>query len=73
MPKGPDGHCRPVNVIGNAVHNTKIVTREIEDTALKQSAKRASDLAGVQACSKETIPQERSEIARLAAENLWKQ
>ena len=73
MPQGPNGQRHPVDVIGNAVQNTKIATREIEDKALKQSAKRASDLAGAQACLKETTPQERSEIARLAAENRWKQ
>lgn len=72
MPKGPQGQKRPSDVIGNAVHIARIATGELEDTALKQPAKRASGLAGAEARMKATTSQERSEIARLAAENRWK-
>ena len=72
MPKGPNGQRRPADVIGNAVHIARIATGEIEDTGLKQPAKRASGLAGAEARLKATSPQERSEIARLAAEKRWK-
>lgn len=72
MPQGPQGQKRPADVIGNAVHIARIATGEIEDTKLKQPAKRASGLAGAQARVDGTTPQERSEIARLAAENRWK-
>lgn len=72
MPQGPNGQKRPAHVVGNAVHIARIATGEIEDTALKQPAKRTSGLAGAEARLNATTPQERSEIARLAAENRWK-
>jgi hypothetical protein len=72
MPQGPHGQKRPADVIGNAVHIARIATGEIEDTTLKQPTKRASGLAGAQARVDATTPQERSEIARIAAENRWK-
>jgi hypothetical protein len=72
MPQGPQGQKRPADVIGNAVHIARIATGETEETGLKQPAKRASGLAGADARLKATSPQERSEIARIAAENRWK-
>ena len=72
MPQGPNGQKRPADVIGNAVHIARIATGETEDTALKHPAKRTSGLAGAKARLNATTPHERSEIARLAAENRWK-
>ena len=71
MPKGPQGQKRPADVIGNAVHVAKIATGEIEDTKLKQPAKRKSGLAGASARQKNTTPEERQEIARKAATARW--
>ena len=73
MPKGPQGQKRPADVIGNAVHIAKIATGEMEDTTLKQPAKRKSGLAGSSARKKNLTAKERSEIAKLAAEKRWKQ
>jgi hypothetical protein len=72
MPQGPNGQKRPADVIGNAVHIARIATGEIEDTGLKQPAKRASGLAGAKARIDATTEGERSETARLAAEKRWK-
>jgi hypothetical protein len=72
MPKGPNGQTRPADAIGLAVHIAKIATGETVDTVLKPPAKRASGVAGAKARLDATSPQERSEIARLAAENRWK-
>ena len=72
MPKGPNGQNRPADVIGNAVHIARIATGEIEDTELKQPAKRASGLAGAMARSDSLSEEDRREIAKLAAEVRWK-
>lgn len=71
MPKGPQGQKRPADVIGNAVHIARIATGEIEDTKLKQPAKRKSGLAGSKARAEKMTPEERSEIARKAANARW--
>lgn len=71
MPKGPQGQKRPADVIGNAVHIARIATGEIEDTTLKQPAKRKSGLAGAKARADKLTSEERSEIARKAANVRW--
>jgi hypothetical protein len=71
MPKGPNGQTRPADVIGNAVHIARIATGEIEDTALKQPAKRASGLAGAKARQENTTEAQRREIAERAAAARW--
>jgi hypothetical protein len=71
MPQGPNGQKRPADVIGNAVHIARIATGEVEDTKLKQPAKRASGLAGAKARSEKMTPDERSEAAKIAAEVRW--
>lgn len=72
MPKGPNGQTRPADAIGLAVHVARIATGEIEDTTLKQPAKRASGLAGSMARSDSLSEEDRREIAKLAAEVRWK-
>ena len=72
MPKGPQGQKRPADAIGNAVHIAKIATGEDQETELKQPAKRKSGLAGAKARVQNTTAQERSEIAKLAANARWK-
>ena len=71
MPRGPQGQKRPADVIGNAVHIAKIATGEIEDSRLKQPAKRKSGLAGSKARAEKLTAEERSEIARKAANARW--
>ncbi len=73
MPRGPQGQKRPADAIGNAVKVARIATGEIEETTLKQPAKRKSGLAGAKARQINTTAKERSEIAKLAAEKRWKQ
>lgn len=46
----PQGQKRPADAVGNAVHIAKTATGEIEETALRQPAKRENDLAGAKAC-----------------------
>lgn len=71
MPQGPQGQKRPADVIGNAVQIARIATGEIEDTGLKQPAKRASGLAGAKARADGLTETDRHEIAKLAAEVRW--
>lgn len=68
MPKGPQGQRRPADVIGNAVHIAKIATGEIEETTLKQPAKRKSGLSVAKARQENTTEAQREEIARKAVD-----
>jgi hypothetical protein len=72
MPKGPQGQKRPADVIGNAVHVARIATGEVQETELKQPAKRASGKAGAKARQENTTLEQRKEIARKAANARWK-
>lgn len=71
MPKGPQGQKRPADVVGCAVTVAKIATGEIEDTQLKQPAKRKAGRAGAKARSEALSPERRTEIARVAAAARW--
>lgn len=74
MLKGPQGQKRPADVIGNAVNVAKIATGEIEDTnetVAVRRAKKAGEKGGPARAAKLT-PEQRSEIARLAATTRWK-
>lgn len=71
MPKGPQGQMRPADVVGCAVKVAQIATEEIEDTKLKQPAKRKSGLAGSTARAAALSPERRSEIAQTAAAARW--
>ncbi len=71
MPRGPQGQARPADAIGNAVHIAKIATGEIEETTLKQPAKRKSGLAGAKARQDNTTEAQRKEIAKKAAQARW--
>lgn len=72
MPRGPKGEKRPADVIGNAVHVMKIATGEIEEEADGKEYARKGGLKGGRARAKALTPEQRSEIARLAAEARWK-
>ena len=69
MPKGPQGQRRPADVIGAAIKVAKIATGEIEE---KITGKRKGGLKGGKARSHKLTPQERSKIARIAAQARWK-
>lgn len=71
MPKGPRGEKRPADVIGNAVMVARIATGEIEDTIEKKSGRVRSGKAGAKARAESLTSQERSEIARKAANARW--
>ena len=71
MPTGPKGEKRPADVIGNAVHVMKIATGEIQDVdtsaRLKERASKGGDARAVK-----LTKEQRTEIARVAAEARWK-
>ncbi len=67
MPKGPHGEKRPADVIGAAILVAKIATGEAEDT--KGAPNRAK---GAKARAVKLTHQQRSEIARDAAQARWK-
>jgi len=71
MPKGPQGQKRPADAIGNAVHIARIATGEIEETTLKQPAKRKSGLAGAEARVQNTTAEDRKATAKKAAAARW--
>lgn len=70
MPKGPNGEKRPADAIGAAVMVAQIATGEIED--VKASGRVKSGLAGAKARAESLTPEQRSEIARKAADSRWK-
>ena len=75
MPKGPKGQKRPTDVIGNAVKVMRIATgeeeEEFEDDG-KDPAAKALGAKGGKARAAKLTPEQRSEIAHLAAEARWR-
>jgi hypothetical protein len=71
MPKGPQGQKRSADVIGNVVHIAQIATGEINETTLKQPAKRKNSEAGAKARQKNTTAEQKLEIARTATSARW--
>jgi hypothetical protein len=72
MPKGPKGEKRPADVIGNAIKVAKIATGEIEDELSPAPKRSAGGKKGGVSRAKSLSDEQRSEIARLAAEARWK-
>lgn len=76
MPKGPKGEKRPADVIGTAIKVVKIATGEIEDDAEaddgKDPAAKSLGKRGGMARAKKLTPEQRSEIARKAAQKRWR-
>jgi len=71
MPKGPNGEKRPADVIGNAAHVMRIATGEIEvKVAITEDAVVLGEKGGNARAAKMT-PEQRSEVARLAAAARW--
>lgn len=71
MPTGPKGEKRPADVIGNAVKIARIATGEDQDDAPLASARKGGKVGG-KARAKSLTAEQRSEIARVAAEARWK-
>lgn len=72
MPTGPRGEKRPADVIGAAILVAHIATGEIVEEVREPSGKVRSGLAGAKARAENMTSQERSQIARRAAEARWK-
>ena len=71
MPRGPKGEKRPADVIGNAVHVMRTATGEIDDTPAAEHARKGGSKGGKTRAAKLT-PEQRAEIARVAAQARWK-
>ena len=74
MPKGPQGQKRPADVIGNAVKVMRIATGEEEEDFEddgKDPAAKALGAKGGRARAAKLTAEQRSEIARRAAQKRW--
>src|SRR5882724_735342 len=75
MPKGPQGQKRPADTVANAIRVAKILTGEVEEDmgdSGKDKGAQALGRKGGAARARKLTPQQRSEIARKAAEKRWK-
>ena len=74
MPKGPRGEKRPGDVIGAAIMVARIATGEVEDnpTALKKAHQSRGGKKGGASRALKLSPEQRADIARVAAEARWK-
>ena len=73
MPKGPTGQRRLGDVVGAAIKVAKIATEEVEDETMagKEYAQKGG-LKGGAVRAKRLTPEQRSEIAQLAARARWR-
>ena len=73
MPKGPKGEKRKGDVIGAAIQVARIATGEEEDTRDEELSSAAAEMGrkGGKARAKKLTPEERSEIAKKAAQKRW--
>lgn len=78
MPKGPQGQKRPGDVIGAAITVAKIATGEIPESDAseaddgKDQAAMSLGARGGKARASALTPEQRAEIARLAASARWR-
>ncbi|MCC6480839.1 MAG: hypothetical protein IT554_00290 [Sphingomonadaceae bacterium] len=72
MPKGPQGHKRPANVVSNAVTVAKVATGEIDEEVDYATSKSIRGSAGGKARAKHLSNGERSQIAKAGAKARWK-
>ena len=74
MPKGPKGEKRPGDVIGAAIKVAKIATGEEEDDSKDEVSSAAAQMGrkGGKARAEKLTKEQRSEIAKKAAEKRWK-
>ena len=71
MPRGPTGEKRPADVIGAAVMVARIATGEIQENLPTMEQSKGGQRGGKKR-AKVLTPQERSEIASIAAAARWK-
>jgi hypothetical protein len=71
LPRGPKGERRPADVISNAVKVMRIATGEIDEDRSRAGQAKGGKI-GAKRRAKALTPQQRSEIARLAAAARWK-
>lgn len=75
MPTGPKGQKRPADVVGNAIKVAQIATGKAEDEAVADDGKDAAAVAlgkkGGKARAAKMTAEQRSEIARKAAQKRW--
>jgi hypothetical protein len=69
MPKGPQGQRRPADTVAAAIMVAKIATGEIEET--RRPKKTKSGKAGAKARNANLSAEQRSAIAKKAAEKRW--
>lgn len=72
MPKGPQGQKRPADAIGLAVLIGKIATGEIEDVVTPEDHRSKGGKRGGAARAAALTPEQRSDIAQIAAAARWK-
>jgi acyl-CoA reductase-like NAD-dependent aldehyde dehydrogenase len=75
MPTGPKGQKRPADVIGNAIKIARIATGEETDTVKddgKDPAAKALGAKGGKARAAKLTAEQRSKIARKAAQKRWR-
>lgn len=70
MPKGPQGQKRPADAIGLAVMIGKIATGEIDDN-LSQAVRREAGKLGSDNRNNNLTAEQRSVIAKSAADKRW--
>ena len=71
MPKGPKGEKRPADTVSNAIKVARIATGEDEEQ-VAEPAKSKAGKSGAKARSAKLTPEQREEIARVAAHARWK-
>lgn len=71
MPRGPRGERRPADVMGAAVVVVRLATGEIFETAIVNSGRTHSGVAGARARAKKLSLQERSRNAKKAVTARW--
>ncbi len=72
MPTGPRGERRPADVVGAAIKVARIAVGDVVEEVREPSGKVRSGLAGAKARAESMSSQQRSQIARKAAEARWK-
>lgn len=72
MPRGPKGERRPADAIGAAIMVGRIATGEIDESMGSAPNRSKGGVKGGKARAVKLSDQQRSEIARLAAEARWK-
>ena len=71
MPKGPRGESRPPDIVGCAILVGRIAVGDVTEEPQVPSGRVRSGLAGAKARSDSLTAQQRSDVARKAANARW--